>query len=81
MVCLQYLSPLPVGRRGVIFSFKLFLPAVDTCGGGGGSAPCGENPSVFVGKVEAECRVEAYPNTINYWTKLGIHEPEMLLNK
>jgi hypothetical protein len=49
--------------------------------GGGGSAPCGENPSVFVGKVEAECRVEAYPNTINYWTKLGIHEPEMLLNK
>jgi hypothetical protein len=31
--------------------------------------------------VEAECRVEAYPNTINYWTKQGIHEPEMLLNK
>ena len=40
-----------------------------------------ETPTDVAGKVEAECRVEAYPNTINYWTKQGLHEPEMLLNK
>ncbi len=31
----QYLSPIPVGRRGVISSFKWFLPAVATCRGSG----------------------------------------------
>ncbi len=38
----QYRSPIPVGRRGVISSFKLFLPAaVPMCRGRGrGSAPC-----------------------------------------
>jgi hypothetical protein len=29
-----YLSPIPVGRRGVISSFKLFLPAFDARRGG-----------------------------------------------
>ena len=32
----------------------------------------------FGAKVVAECLVEAYPNTINYWMK---HKTEMLLNK
>ncbi len=41
----QYLSPIPVGRRGVISSFKWFLPAVLTCRGKGeGSAPCAHGP-------------------------------------
>ncbi|XP_023319725.1 lachesin isoform X2 [Eurytemora carolleeae] len=30
--------------------------------------------------VDLECRIEAYPNTINYWMKQGKHEQEMLLN-
>ncbi len=35
------LSPIPVGRRGVISSFKWFLPVFATHRGGGGeSAPC-----------------------------------------
>ncbi len=37
------LSPFPVGRRGVISSFKFCLPVFGTGGGGGGSAPCGTN--------------------------------------
>ena len=32
----------------------------------------------FGSRVVAECLVEAYPNTINYWMK---HQTEMLLNK
>ncbi len=32
----QYLSLIPVGRKGVISSFKWFLPVVATCRGGGG---------------------------------------------
>ena len=32
----------------------------------------------FGARVVAECLVEAYPNTINYWMK---HQTEMLLNK
>ena len=32
----------------------------------------------FGASVVAECLVEAYPNTINYWMK---HQSEMLLNK
>jgi hypothetical protein len=31
----QYRSPITVGRRGVMSSFKCFLPAVATCGGRG----------------------------------------------
>jgi hypothetical protein len=35
----QYHPPIPVGRRGLFYSFKLFLPACTTLkGGGGGSA-------------------------------------------
>ncbi len=33
------LSPIPVGRRGVISSFKLFLPVFATRKGGGGRRP------------------------------------------
>jgi hypothetical protein len=35
-----YRSPIPVGRRGVISSFKWFLPPSLRVEGGGGSAPC-----------------------------------------
>ncbi len=31
-----YRSPIPVGRRGVFYSFKWFLPAFVVLGGGGG---------------------------------------------
>ena len=44
-----YHSPIPVGRRGVIYLFKLFLP--DATGleeGGRGSAPCEYNNTNFV---------------------------------
>jgi hypothetical protein len=36
-----YRSPIPVGRRGVISSFKLFLTAFPRVERGEGSAPCG----------------------------------------
>ena len=38
---LLYRSPIPVGRKGVISSFKLFLPAFPRIERGRGSAPCG----------------------------------------
>jgi hypothetical protein len=38
-----YRSPIPVGRRGVFYLFKFFLPAFAALRGGG-SAPCGRDP-------------------------------------
>ncbi len=50
-------SPIPVGRRGEISSFKLFLPAFPHLEEGGwGSAPCGP------GK-ETNQRIEVYTST------------------
>jgi hypothetical protein len=40
----QYLSPITVGRRGVISSFKWVLPAVSTCRGGGVGILCSVPP-------------------------------------
>jgi hypothetical protein len=40
-------SPIPVRRRHVISSFKLFLPALATRRRGGGSAPCVRDSIIF----------------------------------
>jgi hypothetical protein len=60
----QYRSSIPVRRRGVISSFKLFLPAIATCREWGGSAPCGQdklnhlNISCFNSNVIDVCYLE-----------------------
>ena len=40
-----------------------------------------ENIVIFSEWIRACCRIEAYPNTINYWMKQGGQEREMLLDK
>ncbi len=43
-----YRLPIPVGKRGVTFSFKWFLPALAARGGGGGRHPVARAPILFV---------------------------------
>jgi len=44
----NYRTPIPVGRRGVISSFKWFLPALATCRGRGWSAPWGAATHIVI---------------------------------
>jgi len=62
-------SPIPVGRRGVISWFKLFLPAFAKRRGRGGSAPCG-----YILSYRKACRPGSMNwRTINFFVKLSVH--------
>jgi hypothetical protein len=52
----RYRSPIPVGRREVFYSFKLFLPAFAVLERGGGeAAPCGSNFELFAAIFTCVC--------------------------
>ncbi len=62
-----YRSRIPVGRRGVIFSFKLFIPAFATLrGGGGDSAPCGWGKCKEIELYTVEYQSFCPPNRLNW---------------
>ncbi len=78
-------SPIPgQGRRGIISSFKRFLPAFPRIEKGGGSAPCGGNPlSEVVGSRRnwlqtvlplSSDLARTYPPTSTFQPVLRIHE-------
>ena len=66
----------PSGRRGIISSFKWFLPAVATCRGGGRSAPCGLD-----GETEDECEDRKGRGYERSLTTLKNDVPDQILNE